>query len=200
MDTLDLATMVKRMFAVAGVFALSGCASVAIDTAHAIVDKARLQSNLEKAKAGDPTAQFVVGDALCCSGSAPEGSAYSTEKAIDWLCASADRGNADAMMKLGEIFSGDQTDGVRVMRRLLNAASGTPANLSAAYYWYTEAGEAGKEDGALELLDLLEEMTPAEQRLAVDYLTGVADRPCDWTDLVHGTSEAATKASRSSLP
>ena len=194
MADLHVLTMVKRMVAAAGVCALSGCAGVVIETANVVADKARLQSNLEKAEAGDPAAQFAVGDALCCSGDAAEGSAYSTENAIRWLCASADQGNADAMMKLGKIFSGDQTDGVRVIRRLLNAASGTPTNLGAAYYWYSEAGEAGKEDGALALLDLQKEMTPAERTLAADYLTSVAERPCGWDALVQDGGEAATTA------
>jgi hypothetical protein len=175
---------VKRLFGMVIALGLSGCAGLAIETVNVVADKARLQSALEEAEAGDPKAQFVVGDSLCCSGNDPERGAYSTEKAIGWLCASADQGNSDAMMKLGKIFSGDQTDGVRVMRRLVNAASGTPSNFGAAYFWYTRAAEAGNEDGAAAAIDLQQEkMSQDDKLLATGYLTEALAKPCDWESL-----------------
>jgi TPR repeat protein len=161
---------------------VSGCASVAIEATSIAADKAAINRNIDDAKAGDPTAQYAVGDALCCSGDAPEGSLYNTSEALLWLCRAADQGHADAMQKLGQIFEGDQVDGVRLIRRAVTAVSTVPQNRAAAHYWYARAGEASKSDAAKAADELYPSLTAAEKALLAAYQER-STPPCDWTDL-----------------
>lgn len=173
-----------RLALVIVVVAVSGCAAPVVEGANVAADRIRVESNMEEAEAGDAEAQFKVGNALCCSGSAPERGAYSTEKSIGWLCASARQGNTDAMMKLGQIFSGDQTDGLRLVRRAINVASGTPTNLGASHFWYSRAAQAGVENGREAAASLQTEMSQRDITLAESYRTGAQPEPCSWADLM----------------
>lgn len=164
---------------------LTGCASAAIEGARVGVDAVSQKQNQEDAEAGDPEAQFALGDSLCCSGDVPKRGVYSTEESIKWLCAAAEQGNADAMVKLGKIFSGDQTDGLRLIRRAVNAVTGAPSNLGAASYWFDQAQKAGSEDGAEGGQELQEDMAPADETLAAQYMSGALPKPCDWAALTH---------------
>lgn len=161
---------------------VSGCASVAVEATSIAADKATISRNIDDAKAGDPTAQYAVGNALCCSGDAPEGSVYNTSESLVWLCRAADQGHPDAMQKLGQIFEGDQIDGVRLMRRAITAVSTVPQNRAAAHYWYARAGEAGKSDAANTADELYPSLTAAEKALLAAYQERPTP-PCDWTDL-----------------
>ena len=101
---------------------------------------------------------------------------------MKWLCAAADQGNTDAMQKLGQIFEGDQVDGLRLIRRAMNAVTDTPQNLAAAYYWYAAAGRAGVAEAAGIAADLNAEMTATEQLTTAGYLSS-QNPPCFWADL-----------------
>ncbi len=161
---------------------LSGCASVAIEAATVAVDKVQISRNIDDARAGDPDAQFAVGNALCCSGDAAEGSVYNTAEALTWLCRSAEQGNTDAMQKLGQIFEGDQIDGLRTMRRLFTATQDVPENLAAAYYWYARAGIAGQNSASETAAELYLDMSTLERQRVRFYLDGTTT-PCGWNDL-----------------
>ncbi|MEM7399849.1 MAG: hypothetical protein AAF354_13045 [Pseudomonadota bacterium] len=161
---------------------LAGCGAVVVETATVGWDKAQVWTNMDAARAGDPEAQYAVGAALCCSGDSQTGTLYSTKDALRWLCAAAAQGNTEAMLKLGQIFEGDQVDGLRLMRRAMNAVTDTPQNLAAAYYWYTAAGYAGLEEAAGMAANLNAEMTAPEKAAAAGYVSGT-EPPCCWTDL-----------------
>ncbi|MEM9046387.1 MAG: hypothetical protein AAGC81_17015 [Pseudomonadota bacterium] len=162
--------------------ALSGCASVAIEAVNVAADKVSVTTNLDDALGGDPDAQFAVGEALCCSGDAATGTLYNTTEAITWLCRSAEQGNTDAMQKLGQIFEGDQVDGLRILRRAFTATQETPKNPAAAYFWYAKAGASGEIDGAETARALYETLSLAERDTAARYFDG-APAPCEWNDL-----------------
>ncbi|MEL6999155.1 MAG: hypothetical protein AAFP68_12910 [Pseudomonadota bacterium] len=154
-------------------------------------DKAKVSLNIDEARAGDAEAQYAVGDALCCSGDAAEGTVYNTTEALTWLCRAAEQGNTDAMVKLGDIFSGDQVDGLRMMRRVLTAVSGTPKNLPAAYYWYTRAEAAGLSEAAEMTKPLDQSMTAADRTQAAHYLAA-STTPCSWSDLQTAAVDEST--------
>ena len=115
-----------RLFVVLCSLLLTGCGAVAVETATIGWDKMKVRANIDAARAGDPEAQYAVGEALCCSGDTATGTLYSTEDAMKWLCAAAAQGNTNAMLKLGQIFEGDQVDGLRLMRRAMNGGDGHP--------------------------------------------------------------------------
>ncbi|MEO1469791.1 MAG: hypothetical protein AAFV86_12095 [Pseudomonadota bacterium] len=175
---------------------LAGCAAVPMEAASVAIDKATVWRNIDAARAGDVEAQYRVGQALCCSGDVPEGSAYSTEEALHWLCVAASQGSADAMLKLGKIFEGDQVDGVRLVRRAMTAVTETPENPAAAHYWYARAAEAGEEDAAETARALYRDMTPAERAAALAY-ADAPEPPCRWDDL---RAEAQPVPSGAPLP
>ncbi|MEM1385260.1 MAG: hypothetical protein AAGG06_16660 [Pseudomonadota bacterium] len=161
---------------------LAGCAAVAVEGGSVALDKARVQSNIDAALAGDPQAQYAVGAALCCSGDVAEGSVYSTAEAMRWLCAAANQGDTKAMLKLAQIFEGDQVDGLRIVRRAMTAVADTPQNLAAAHYWYSRA-EASGGDGAADMAgETNQAMTTAEKEAVAQYAAG-AEPPCEWADL-----------------
>lgn len=161
---------------------LAGCGAVAVETATVGWDKAQVWINMDEARAGDAEAQYAVGEALCCSGDTATGTLYSTADAMRWFCAAAAQGKTDAMLKLGQIFEGDQIDGLRLMRRAMNAVTDVPRNRAAAYYWYAAAGHAGVAEAARTATDLNAEMTAAEKITAANYLSGTTP-PCSWADL-----------------
>jgi hypothetical protein len=166
---------------------LAGCGAVAVETATVGWDNAKVWANMDAARTGDPEAQYAVGEALCCSGDAATGALYSTADAMRWLCAAADQGNTDAMLKLGRIFEGDQVDGLRPIRRAMNAVTVTPQNLAAAYHWYATAAREGVTVAAGTTEELRAVMTDVEHARARDYLSG-SEPPCGWGDL-QATSE-----------
>ena len=171
-----------RLLAVLCGLLLSGCGAVAVETATIGWDKTQVWANIDAARAGDPEAQYAVGEALCCSGDTATGTLYSTEDAMKWLCAASAQGNTDAMLKLGQIFEGDQVDGLRLMRRAMNAVTDTPKNIAAAYYWYAAAGNAGVTEAAGTADELFKGMSASERATARGYLS--RDKPpCSWADL-----------------
>lgn len=162
---------------------LAGCGAVALESASVAVDKAKVWRNTEAAQKGDPDAQYALGNALCCSGNAPDGVVYSTAEALEWLCVAADQGNADAMIKLGRIFEGRQVDGPRLLRRVSNIPFKPPVNRAAAYYWYKRAEDAGAAKASKAAAKLHKTMTAGEQVLAAHYDLAPSP-PCDWSALV----------------
>ena len=137
------------LFALAGLV-LSGCAGVATESANIAKDKLVLERNIAKARAGDPEAQFKVGSSLCCSLMEDRAGFYDTRQSLTWLCMAGRQGYAPAMLKIGQILSGDTINGVRVIRRVASAAVGSIENLPAAYTWTRNSADRGNRE-AVEL-------------------------------------------------
>ena len=162
---------------------LSGCVSAALEGANIAKDEVVLRDNLAAAQQGDAVAQYKVGDALCCS--VNEGSGfYDTRQAVGWLCASAVQGHVPAMHKIGEIYSGDVIDGVRLARRVAQGVAGTSENHPVAYAWLVQAAERGENDAqplADELWDGMSSVEKDETRKLVD--AGL-QATCRWEDAI----------------
>lgn len=162
---------------------LAGCAGAAVEGANMARDKAIVSNNIDAARRGDALAQYKVGEALCCSLNEGEGF-YNTPQSVDWLCQSATQGNADAAFKLGQIYSGDTVDGVRVIRRVGAAVAGASTDIPVAYSWFRYA-EAGGNKDALKISDeMWREMTPAQRDTAAAMLTGKAPLRCRWNEVI----------------
>lgn len=167
----------------------SGCAAVPLEGAIAAKSEVVIAKNMVAAENGNAEAQYKVGDAHCCS--INEGSGiYNTQKAVDWLCRSAQQGYSPAMFRLGKILTGDVFDGPRVVARvsfgvydMFNKAT---TNVPIAMAWLMQARDAG-EEGAKERVDeVWADMTAADQLSAENYYALRLNAPCSWGD-VSGT-------------
>ncbi len=165
---------------------MAGCAGVATEGANIAKDQVVANKHLEAAQAGDAEAQYVVGNAYCCSVNEGDGF-YSTPIAVDWLCLSAAQGYAPAMRKLGKIYSGDVIDGVRAMRRVAQGLAGTSTNNAVAYAWLTKAAQRGDADAAEEAADLWDDMNEYERSQAQAEIGKGLAGACRWHDAIKTT-------------
>ena len=164
-------------------FGLSGCASVAIEGAQATKSEIVISQNIKEAQAGNPKAQFAVGEAYCCS--LNEGSGiYNTKISVEWLCKSARQNYAPAMFKLGKIYSGDTIDGVRLARRAAAGVSGTSTNLPVAAAWLKLAELNGERAAASRYTDVWSDMSAADRTNAQKVLERGMNAPCLWNEVI----------------
>ena len=165
-------------------FVLSGCASVVVEGVHIAKNEVIIENNIDKARRGDPVAQFKIGEAYCRSVDEKDHSFYSTRKAVGWLCASAVQGHVPAMYKIGKIYSGDVVEGIRLARRLAQSIAGTSENHPVAYAWLVQAAARGEKDAkpqADKLWDGMSSVQQAETRKLVD--AGLR-ATCRWEDAI----------------
>jgi len=167
---------------------LSGCASAVIEGAQAAKSEVIIAENIGKANAGDPIAQFKVGEAYCCS--LNEGSGiYNTKTSVDWLCRSARQGYSPAMFKLGKIYSGDTVDGVRLARRLAAGVTGSSTNLAVASAWFQMAADKGMKEAADRVRDVSKDMNAAQIQTARQvYGMRETQAPCLWSAVIDTAS------------
>lgn len=167
-----------RTLSLLSCMALAGCAAPAIEVANVARDRIVYQNNIAAAEAGNAEAQYRVGNALCCSVGSGQ-PFYNTDQAKDWLCRSAEQGYAPAMMRLGRIYNGELTDGVRAIRRAINASSTNVESPAIAWAWFSFAADAGASEGSSRASDLFQAMSQA-QRAEGDRIRrdGRAGAPC----------------------
>ncbi len=177
-----------RLLALLGVsvLVLSGCAAVVGESAHLTKNKVTINNNIDKAERGDQVAQFKVGNAYCCSVDEKDRTFYSTRKAVGWLCASAAQGYAPAMYKIGKIYSGDVTDGIRLARRLAQGIAGNSENHPVAYAWLVQAAVRGEEeeDAKARASKLWAKMPPTEQAETRMLVNAGLQATCRWEDAI----------------
>jgi hypothetical protein len=166
------------------VLSATGCVSAGIEGANIAKDKATISNNLEMAQKGDAVAQFKVGDAYCCSVGESESGFYNTRVSVDWLCASAAQGYGPAMYKIGQIYSGHVTEGVRLARRVAQGVAGTSENHPVAYAWLAQAQGHGVLDAAKRAQEVWADMSAGERNQATRLLNAGLAATCRWEDAV----------------
>lgn len=165
----------------------SGCAAIPVEGAIAAKSEVVIANHIEAAENGDAEAQYKVGDAHCCS--INEGSGiYNTQKAVDWLCRSAQQGYSPAMFRLGKILTGDVFDGPRVLARVSfgiyeQVTNETTTNFPLAMAWLLQARDAGEEGAEERVNEVWAEMTAADQLSAETYYTLGNNAPCSWREV-----------------
>ncbi len=123
---------------------LSGCVASMMESGHIAVDTATRDQHLQAALAGDPEAQYRVGNAYCCTPRHGVDAFYNNQKATEFLCMAAKQGHAPAAYELGRIHAGERVKGVRILRRIATRIRDDGvANLEIARYWYQQAAENG---------------------------------------------------------
>jgi TPR repeat protein len=121
--------------------------------------------DMPQAQKGDVDAQYRVGRSYCCG----SGIAYSTERAVAWLCRAAVKGHRDAMFELADIYAGD----IGTTAKLLSMGRGHQDEIK-AYMWYTAAMVQGRpkaEARRAEVMRTLDDAELAEARRAATRWT-----------------------------
>lgn len=162
--------------------ALAGCASAAMEGANIAKDKAVYDRNIGLARAGDAEAQYRAGEALCCSLGDRQGF-YDTRNAVEWLCRAAAQGHAPAAQKLGQIYSGNVVEGVRILRRVAERASGRPEDLAVSYAWLAVAEQQGAKTAGADAEALWSHLSDADKARARALTTGGQPLPCRWDEV-----------------
>lgn len=167
------------------VISLVGCVSTAMEGANMAKDKTVRSNNMDAANAGDAEAQFKVGSSYCCSPKNTTHGVYDNNKATEYLCMAARQGYAPAANKIGDIYSGDTVSGLRILRRVANAAAADKLdNKIIAYYWYQQAA-LGKDEDATKTLKKLDKQDTSA-------FTSQATTPCTLKE-VYGDQESQSK-------
>lgn len=163
---------------------LTGCAGIAVEGGLAAKSKLVISQNIDAAEAGDASAQYEVGKAYCCSVSGKD-PIYNTEIAVDWLCRSARQGYTPAMLKLGNIYSGDTIDGARIQRRIAKKLSGVDTNFAVALVWYRFARKYGGEKASDRISEIQDSLDPNDINTADSiYQKGILKADCEWNQSI----------------
>src|SRR5262245_14614412 len=94
--------MIARCAVVAASLLASACVGAGVTGATYAVRTSQRDHSQAAAERGDAAAQYRVGLSYCCMGVG-----FSTQRASEWLCASALQGYAPAQYELGRIYSGE---------------------------------------------------------------------------------------------
>jgi TPR repeat protein len=137
-----------------------------LELVDAAADKVRYSHNIDHAEAGDPSAQYAIGKALCCS-----------EEAILWFCRSASQGMAEAMFRLGRIYAGDTADGPGLISRVIALVDEGEVDHAQAVYWFQMAAKAGEATASSASKKI--ELSPTERVSLADYMSGNAMTECE---------------------
>ena len=162
---------------------LSGCVGAVSETANIAKDKIIISNNIKKAQAGDPEAQFKVGNSLCCSVVDSNKGFYDTQKSLEWLCRSAESQYGPAAFKIAKIYSGDTVSGVRVIRRIASRITGKRSIPSVSYSWFLFAENYGEKDARKHADSMWASLDEKEREEAREYVTGQKKLPCLWADV-----------------
>lgn len=162
---------------------LAGCYMPVIEGAQQTYDAASRGPLQNKARSGNPVAQYEFANTYCCKGSGPlkEASIYDNDKATYWYCKSAKQGNADAQLKLAKIYSGDPMRGLHLVLRASNLAGTNPSNLAVAQMWADVAAQNGNEDATELSAEIKKSSTEEQQQRATTYLEDWQNAPCKWS-------------------
>lgn len=162
--------------------ALAGCVGTAMEGANMAKDEVAYRNYIEAARSGDAEAQYRVGDALCCSLGDRQGF-YDTRKSVEWLCRAAAQGYAPASRELGQIYSGDVVDGVRLLRRVAEGVSDRPEDPVVSYAWLKIAARQGASEAEADAEALWSELDQTEKARAGRLVAGGEPLPCHWDEV-----------------
>lgn len=166
---------------------LSGCAAGVVQGAVAVKDMGERRMYQAAAEAGDPQAEFNLGDFGCCTvtkrADNRRHAIHSNEKATEWLCRAALQNYGPAQMELARIYAG-RTFRYNIMKQAADRVLGAPKDPAVALMW-TEIAETNKVDGAARLrVSLMEEATPAVQIEAGQRKVSWQTSPCAWQEIM----------------
>jgi TPR repeat protein len=167
----------KYILIAATVIALSGCTGSDNKTRDANSPEARL----ERARAGDIEAQYLVGKELCCT--SDRGPSSKTQQATEWLCLAARRDYGPAQFFLGEIYSGAEVSKRSFLGRLVTSSRAPKPRTDLAAMWFDLAIANGIKDAVERRFELAKTMTPKDD-VAVARMRAVwRTAPCEWKDV-----------------
>ncbi|MEO1471462.1 MAG: hypothetical protein AAFV86_20675 [Pseudomonadota bacterium] len=141
-------------------------------------DPAQIGRYMDDAEAGDPHAQYRLGDAYCCGVGDPR--RRDLREATYWLCEAADQGYAPAQYRLGQIYAGDVPAGAWPPRRTVTGFARRPVDHAVAAGWFALAAEQGYRDAAERAAAARRALSPVDARRASAFRGRALSIPCDW--------------------
>jgi hypothetical protein len=166
---------------------LDGCYTPLVEGAQEGYDAARRDPLHADAAAGDPVAQYKLGDTYCCKGGGPmdKVSIYDNPKATYWYCHAARQGYVPAQLRLAQVYSGHPIHGLHVALRASALVDTVQTDLGVALMWASLAAIHGDED-ATELRDqIIAQATGKDRDKAARLMKDWRAAPCRWTEVFH---------------
>ena len=108
---------------------------------------------------------------------------YDNRLATEWLCRSAQQGYAPAQYRLGQVYSGDMVDGVRILRRVVNACYRQPGRSGGCGNLVRLAAEQEQDDAAEQRDEIVEALSDDQRQRYEGYVEAWQSAPCRWDDV-----------------
>ena len=146
------------------------------------------------AMAGDPVAQFALGESYCCTvDSKPASLTFvmkdntRNELASEWLCRSARQGYGPAQYQLARIYSGRPFEH-GTSHDAADLVVGAPTNRSIALMWARLAQRRSVANAGELVTAIMREASVADADYALQLLKTWTLAPCTWSEVIGVTT------------
>jgi len=164
---------------------LGGCLTPFIESATEAYDHSQRDPNKAAAAAGDPQAQYRLGNSYCCEGGGPLDlvSVYDNQKATQWYCRAARRDYGPAQLRLARIYAGHPISGLRPTQHISSAVGTPDTDVAVALMWASVAASNGVEDAIALRDEIAAEANTKQRARAAMLLQSWRTAPCLWTEV-----------------
>jgi TPR repeat protein len=138
-----------------------------------------------KAEKGDATAQYIIGERLCCANPAEHraDTRVRNKEATAWLCASARQGLSAAQYKLGQIYSGDLFNIPSLDDYRPRGKDDVCRSFALALMWYELAAEKQHAEAMGDAIRLKTRMSEKEIAASHQFHGDWKNAPCLWGEV-----------------
>ncbi len=164
---------------------LGGCYTPLIEGAQEGYDAIRRDPLQAEAAAGDPAAQYKLGDTYCCHGGGPmdKVSIYDNHKATYWYCRAAQQGYGPAQMRLASVYSGHPIHGLHIALRASALVGPPETDLGVALLWASVAANHEVADANALRGEIMAQATANDRSRASTLLKNWRTAPCRWAEV-----------------
>ena len=166
----------------ASIMLLDGCYTPLVEGAQEAYDAGRRDALRAGATAGDPVAQYELGDSYCCRSGGPLNNVtiYDNHKATHWYCKAAHKGYAPAQLRLARLYSGHPIHGFHIALRASALLGNAETDLGIALLWANIAANHGAGDAPALRDEIVALATDKERARAATLLQDWRAAPCEW--------------------
>lgn len=164
---------------------LAGCFTPVIEGATEFHDSYKRDAFEAKAAAGDPVAQYKLGNTYCCHAGGPLDtvSIYNNAEATHWYCRAARKDYGPAQLRLAQIYAGHPIQGFRVAQHVSAAIGSAETDLGVALMWASVAADQGVDNAEALRTDLTAQATPAQHARSAALMKNWRTAPCGWNEV-----------------
>jgi TPR repeat protein len=164
---------------------VQGCYTPLVEGAQQAWDAGRRGGLAAGGAAGDPVAQFELGDSWCCRGGGPMDHAtiYDNHKATYWYCKAARQGYGPAQLRLARMYGGHPIHGLHLVLRASAVIGDAPVDLGLAMMWAGLAAARGVEGASIYRDDLAARADASQRSRAQSLVADWRGAPCAWAEV-----------------